>query len=132
MQPYPSQSRSRTAQRTVLLVCGLITLIGALVLLAPTLTFTSRNWDYIGQRYGPSCTIGFSGTSVTLTVQGWSASQDCDAMVSQDTHNPYDASVKAYHYQGTPQGRVLCQYTIGDDLFSWRGTTLGNAPICRR
>lgn len=114
--------------RFALCICGLITLIGALAIV----TFVSRNWDHIGQRYGPRCTIGFTGTSVTLTVQGWSAYQVCDEAVNQEANNPYDASVKAYHYQGTPPSPVMCQYTIGDELFSWRGTTLGNAPICRR
>jgi hypothetical protein len=85
----------------MLLVSMLITLGGALVILLYTLAFASPTGVSIGQKYDPSCTVGFTGASAPVTIQGWSASHRCDAMVSQDQQNPYDSAVKAYLYRGT-------------------------------
>ena len=76
---------------------------GGLVLAGVAVT---ANWRAIGQRFGPSCTVGVSGTAAKLTFEGWGASGSCDNQL---------ASAGTYRYSGpTPNEPVICQYTIHD------------------
>lgn len=60
----------------------------------------------------PSCTIGIAGSAATITIQGWSAAQDCNQILSGQP-SFLDSSGKLaggiYQYTETPTNPVVCE-----------------------
>jgi ribosomal protein L32 len=57
----------------------------------------------IGENWGPSCTVGVTGTAATVTYRGWPAENSCASQLPDKT---------LYQLQGDPpENPVICQYT---------------------
>ena len=59
----------------------------------------------------PSCTIGLSGTAATITIQAWSANNDCNDIVNGRVSFLGDP-VKpggVYLLTSAPTGAILCE-----------------------
>lgn len=77
----------------------------------------------VGNDFGPSCTIGVTGTAASVTFKGWGATASCDAQLS---------SKQAYRYDGPARVEpIVCQYTLAGERVTVRdsGTLklVGNA-----
>ncbi len=76
-------------------------LVGGVILAGVAI---ATNWQAIGRHFGPSCTVGVTGTAAKLTFEGWGASGSCDNQLH---------TAGAYRYNGPlPNEPVICQYTI--------------------
>lgn len=113
----PDDRRRRLGDTALTWGCGavagavLITFVGLAVLIY-------QNWDTVGQRIGPSCTIGLIDTTQTMTIQGWDAKSQCDYWL----HNLGSYGPGYYAYQGgTPQNPILCQEVYKRDLYTVHG-----------
>lgn len=60
-------------------------------------------FDALGRDYGPSCTVGVTGTAATLTFKGWNAWGSCDAQLASAGLYRSDAA--------TLTAPIICQYT---------------------
>lgn len=69
-------------------------------------------WTSIGQTVGSQCTVGITDTSATVNVRGWTAKHVCSSLLSTNA---------TYRFQNaTPQGQIVCQYTIQGNLYTVR------------
>ena len=62
----------------------------------------------------PSCTIGYTGSAATITIQGLTANKDCDDAVAGRPglfcSNPGGCPAnRFYHYTGTPTNPEVCE-----------------------
>ncbi len=60
----------------------------------------------------PSCTVGVTGTAATMTIQVWSANNDCNALVKNQLSflgAPAAQSGGFYLYTETPTNPVICE-----------------------
>lgn len=67
------------------------------------------NRTTIGATFGPSCTIGVTGTAAMVEVKGWTASSVCDTMANKQG---------MYRYNGDMIPPPICQYEFQDDRFT--------------
>ncbi len=61
----------------------------------------------------PRCTIGVTGTAATVTIEGWSANQDCQRIVSgQQSFLGTFPATHVYLYTGTPTNPEVCEVNV--------------------
>ena len=110
------QPRRRVAWRRILLIIAscllLLTIIGFL--------FSSQLSNFITS-IEPSCSLGFSGTTASLTIKGWTANQDCQAIQTGQTSflsvlnlpNSLISLNLVYPLSQSPQEPVVCEVQYG-------------------
>lgn len=110
------QSRKRVAWRRVLLIIAacllFLTIIGFL--------FSAQLGNFITS-LEPSCSLGFSGTTASLTIKGWTANQDCQAIQAGQTSflsvlnlsNSLISLNLVYPLSQSPQEPVVCEVQYG-------------------
>lgn len=106
-QPAPPPPPQKPSRAPFYLAMGLVALI-LFLLIAYSGAFNS-----LIQAIEPSCTIGLTGTAATITIEAWSANQDCDAFFAGNptflgpaVENP---TKNYYRYSGTPTEPVVCE-----------------------
>jgi hypothetical protein len=55
------------------------------------------------QQFTSSCTVGYAGTDLNITVQGWASGSACDEMIR---------SSAGVGYRADPTGTLVCRYPI--------------------
>lgn len=89
--------------------------VPAVVLLVALAALAIRSNAVLGERVGPSCSVGLVGSSVIVTVRGWDALHVC-AM-----------SRHVYHYSDAdapPSEPSVCQVEVQGELYTVHDTGL--------
>jgi hypothetical protein len=61
----------------------------------------------------PSCTVGVTGTAATFTIEGWSANQDCQNIVSgKSSFLGTFPPTRVYLYTGSPTNPEVCEVDV--------------------
>ncbi|HLZ55563.1 MAG TPA: hypothetical protein VKR06_01335 [Ktedonosporobacter sp.] len=90
-------------RRVVILICLLLLVAGGFWLYWPQIQIGLRAVE-------PSCTVGLSGTAAQLTIQGWQAEADCEAILNGKASFLGDPNKPENVYAvSQPQGTILCE-----------------------
>jgi hypothetical protein len=109
-QPVPPQLPTKRRPSAISVILGTAVILLLLSIISwfywPQVQVVARNLE-------PSCTIGFGGTSATLTIQGWSASDDCNKTINGEPNfvivNP-QANKQQFYLSSNPTGDIQCEF----------------------
>ncbi len=110
MQPSPSGVRMPRAFLLIGLVCVLLicALLGGILL-----SWLQANNFFLALE--PRCTLGVSGTAATLTIEAWSAPDDCQHITNGDENflgKSFTLPGTFYRVTQSPNEPVLCELDI--------------------
>ena len=107
--PPPLQTAARSGQRSLLML-SCISVFLFVVFGIGYLYWPQMNTFLIS--FEPSCTVGIIGTSATVTIQGWQATQRCDNLFNgqQAPNAPKIDTSKIYRLDSPPDAPVVCQF----------------------
>ncbi len=90
-------------------IVGIVIMLGILLVVGITALGYLQSHEH--------CTVGLTGQTVSITIDGPSANYQCDSFVGVTTNG---ASWYTYESGAQPGGAVLCQVNYLGDLFTVR------------
>jgi hypothetical protein len=104
MAQYPPQRSGRRGPALIVVLLVIILLLAGAYLYRDSLSNVVSSAQ-------PSCSLGVTGTSATLTIRGWSASQDCDDILAGRSNflGSSFPPTNIYKYTGSPTTPIVCE-----------------------
>ena len=87
--------------------------VGLVIVLVLAVFLYSSTFGRALRAIQPSCTVGVTGTAATFTIEGWSANQDCQNIVSgKPSFLGTFPPAHVYLYTSTPTNPEVCEVDV--------------------